>query len=73
MLSRNSVLLKVVPPNFMSLRADLQWLSAFPGEAEMLFPPLTYLQPTGRTDRVDAVDCNGRRVTFTVVEVEPSF
>ena len=29
--------------------ADVQWLSAFPGEAEILYPPLTYLQPTGRS------------------------
>jgi hypothetical protein len=70
-LSRHSVLLKVSAPNFMSLGADLQWLSAFPGEAEMLFPPLTYLQPTGRTDRVDAMDSNGNPVTFTIVEVTP--
>ena len=28
--------------------ADVQWLSAFPGEAEILYPPLTYLKPTGR-------------------------
>ena len=72
-LSQHSVLLKVSALNFMSLGADLQWLSAFPNEAEMLFPPLTYLQPTGRTDRVDAVDRDGNPVTFTVVEVKPSF
>ena len=70
-LSRHSLLLRIVAPNFMSLGADLQWLSAFPGEAEVLYPPLTFLQPTGRTDRVDAVDRDGRPVTFTVVEVTP--
>jgi hypothetical protein len=41
-LSRHSLLLKIVSPNFMSLGAELQWLSAFPGEAEVLYPPLTY-------------------------------
>ena len=70
-LSRHSLLLKIVAPSFMSLGADLQWLSAFPDEAEVLFPPLTFLQPTGRTDSVDAVDCDGNPVTFTVVEVTP--
>jgi hypothetical protein len=72
-LSRHSLLFKIVAPNFMSLGADLQWLSAFPGEAEVLFPPLTFLEPTGRTDRVDTVDCDGNLVTFTVVELTPYF
>jgi hypothetical protein len=72
-LSRHSLLFKLVAPNFMSVGAELQWLSAFPGEAEVLFPPLTFLQPTGRTDRVDAVDRDGNPVSFTVVEVTPSF
>ena len=72
-LSRHSLLFKLVCPNFMSIGAELDWLSAFPSEAEVLFPPLTFLQPTGRTDRVDAVDRDGKPVTFTVVEVTPSF
>jgi hypothetical protein len=42
-------------------------LSAFPAEAEVLYPPLTYLRPTGRTEIVSEGDN-----TFTVVEVEPS-
>ena len=36
--------------------ADLQWLSAFPNEAEILFPPLTYMQPNGKT-QVIAIEC----------------
>jgi hypothetical protein len=72
-LSKESLLLKIVAPNFMSIGAELKWLSAFPGEDEVLFPPLTFLQPTGRTDRVDTVDCNNNPVTFTVVEVTPYF
>tara|TARA_B110001452_G_scaffold188767_1_gene159065 strand:+ start:358 stop:579 length:222 start_codon:yes stop_codon:yes gene_type:complete len=32
--------------------ADIQWLSAFPEEAEVLYPPLTYLQPTGWTEEL---------------------
>ncbi len=70
-LSPHSLLFKIVAPNFMSLGAELKWLSAFPGEAEVLFPPLTFLKPTGRTDRVDAVDSNGCSVTFTIVEITP--
>jgi hypothetical protein len=37
----------------------------------VLFPPLTFLKPTGRTDRVDTVDRDGRHVTFTVIEITP--
>ncbi len=70
-LSRHSLIFKIVAPNFMTLGADLQWLSAFPTEAEVLFPPLTFLEPTGRTDRVEAVDRDGHHVTFTVIEVRP--
>jgi flagellar hook protein FlgE len=48
-LSPNSLLFKVVSSNFITMGAEVQWLSAFPGEAEILYPPLTYLKPTGRT------------------------
>ena len=59
-----------MPSSFLATGADLQWLSAFPGEAEMLYPPLTFLKPTGKTDTV-SVDFNGGLCSFTVVEVEP--
>jgi hypothetical protein len=72
-LSRHPLLFKIVAPNFMSLGAELQWISAFPDEAEVLFPPLTFLQPTGRIDHVETVDLNGYPVSFTVIEVNPSF
>ena len=48
--------------------ADLTFLSCFPGEAEMCFPPLTYLAPSGRRE-VFVVD----GVEFEVIEVEPKF
>ena len=28
--------------------AEVKWPSAFPSEDEVLYPPLTYLQPTGK-------------------------
>ena len=71
-LSHHSVLLKIVVPDFMSLGADLRWLSVFPAEAEVLYPPLTYLRPTGKADHV-TVDREGAQINFTVVEVIPSF
>lgn len=61
-----SLLLKIKTKSFMQRGADLTYLSAFPGEAELLYPPLTYLRPTG----VDmAFEAQG--TCFTVVEVEP--
>ena len=71
-LSHHSLLLKIVVPDFMSLGAELQWLSVFPAEAEVLYPPLTYLRPTGKADHV-TVDRDGVQINFTVVEVTPSF
>ena len=29
----------------MELGAELDWLSIYPGEKEVLYPPLTYLTP----------------------------
>ena len=46
--------------------ADLQYLSAFPAEAEVLFPPLTFLRPTGVTTHKQF-----GLASFTVIEVEP--
>ena len=69
-LSSQSLLLKIVSPNFMTTGAELQWLSAFPGEAEILYPPLTYLKPTGRTDIV-WLEKNREKLSFKVVEVNP--
>ena len=69
-LSQESLILKIVPKNFMAMGADLAWLSVFPKEAEVLFPPLTYLQPTGRTK---VVEVRSKKLSFTILEVEPSF
>ena len=41
-------------------RRQLEWISAFSRESETLFPPLTYLQPTGRTQ----VGCRYFTVTY---------
>ena len=69
-LSKNSLLFKIVSTNFMTMGADVSWLSAFPGEEEILYPPLTYLKPTGCQDVV-TVKREGLTLTFTVIEVQP--
>jgi hypothetical protein len=66
-LSQHSLLLKIRTKSFMQRGADLHFLSAFPAESELLYPPLTYLKPTGRIVR----DVLAARCKFTVVEVEP--
>ena len=47
--SKQSLLLKIVSSSFMMMGADLQWLSIFPDGVDIVYPPLTYLRPTGRT------------------------
>ena len=80
--SNHSLLFKIVSPSFMTTGADIQWLSAFPSEAEILYPPLTYLKPTGRTEDL-TLQCGMQQTagedpgsesqlsTFTIVEVVP--
>ncbi len=47
--SGQSLIFSIVTKHSLQRGADLQWISAFPTEAEVLYPPLTYLEPTGRT------------------------
>jgi hypothetical protein len=56
----------MVTKSFIERGADISYLSAFPGEAEVLFPPLTYLKPTGRTEDVATGDAS-----FTIIDVVP--
>ena len=60
------ILFKLQTNSFMDRGADLQYLSAFPAEAEVLFPPLTFLRPTGVTTHKKF-----GLASFTVIEVEP--
>jgi hypothetical protein len=58
-------------PAAASPQADLAFLSAFPGEKEVLYPPLTHLRPTGRSQKVD-VHATHRDVEYEVYEVKVS-
>jgi hypothetical protein len=44
----NPLLLKVEATSLMDCGADISWLSMYPEEREVLFPPLTYLRPVGK-------------------------
>jgi len=62
----SALLFKFKIENIKQFGADVSWLSAFPTEKEILYPPLTFLQPTGK---VETTTING--MAFTTVEIEP--
>ena len=74
-MSARATLLKLRTSDFRSRGVDLRFVSAFPGEAEVLYPPLTHLRPVRRADGEvevhEHVMDDGR--VFAVVEVVPSF
>ena len=81
-VSPNALLFRIVTNSFMQRGVDLQFLSAFPGEAEYLFPPLTFLRPSQKVEikiTKDDVDDEGNsleklgdvEIKYTVVQLEP--
>jgi hypothetical protein len=58
------LLLKVQSTSLMDCGADIGWLSMYPEEREVLFPPLTYLLPVGEPVVEDGC---------TVITVQPRF
>ena len=71
-IGHRAVLLEIVPSQFLSAGVNVQWLSVFPSEAEYLYPQLTFLEPTGRTETIDVERKDGA-LTFTVIEVQAYF
>lgn len=65
--SESPLLFKFVSKSFMSHGADISFLSVYPGEKEVLYPPLTYLRPI----RMSEVTIG--TTVYKVVEVEPVF
>lgn len=65
--AKTSLVLKLQPTVFTQMGADLRWISCFPHEHEVLYGPLTYLQPTGRVKHVSLPG----GLNTTVVEVVP--
>ena len=51
----------------MSHGAEISFLSVYPGEKEVMYPPMTYLYPTSTYEEV--VD----GVLMTVVVIEPIY
>lgn len=64
--SKSALLFKFVTPSFMLRGVDLSFLSVFPAESEFLYPPLTFLMPTGREQTIKE---GGYKIK--VIEVTP--
>lgn len=44
--SESPMLLRLAIENFLQYGADIAFLSAFPGESEVVYPPLTFMLPS---------------------------
>ena len=66
-LSKSPLLFKFVSNSFMSHGADISFLSVYPGEKEVLYPPLTYLRPIKVSEETIGA------TVYKIVEVEPVF
>uniref|UniRef100_A0A7S3PZY4 Mono(ADP-ribosyl)transferase n=1 Tax=Chaetoceros debilis TaxID=122233 RepID=A0A7S3PZY4_9STRA len=64
--SGSALLFKIRVENLKQYGADISWLSTNGSEHEILYPPLTFMQPTGR---VQTITIHG--LFYTVVEVQP--
>ena len=71
-MSKTSLLFKIIPDSAHDMGAELQWLSAFPQEKEILYPPLTYLKAIGEKETISVDNMKGdHQLKFTVVVVKP--
>ena len=66
-MSATSVLLRIKTSGAIKRGVGVRWLSAFPDEEEMLYPPLTYMQAMG-----DLEEFTVGGQTWTIVTVEPT-
>ena len=66
--SGRSLLFRILVSNPLQCGADLTFLSFFANESEVLYPPLTFLKPTGA---IAQVEFRGAKVV--VLDVEPYF
>lgn len=64
----DALIFRYVSRNFMDRGADVRFLSAYPMEAEILFPPLTYLEPDGFVDE----DLFGDGTITRMLQVRPT-
>ena len=65
--SKSALILRLNTSSFMERGADISFLSAFPTEKEVLYPPLTFMRATGAKQTVTVGDGS-----VTIMEVIPS-
>ena len=65
--SRAPMIIKLETKDFMSRGADISFLSVYPGESEVLFPPLTFLRPIAKETKT--VVKKGKK--YLMVRCEP--
>ena len=72
--SKNPILLRLVTSSFMDRGADIGFLSAFPTEKEILYPPLTFLCPVivDGCPVIEYIPVRDGDAQITVFEVRPS-
>ena len=68
--SQEAVLFKIHTKTQLQRGADLSWVSTFPAEMEYLYPPLVFLQPTGKVEAFD-LTIDSQACVVNVIEVEP--
>ena len=66
-MSRETLIFRFRTKNSLQRGVDVSWLSAFAKEEEVLYPPLTYMQPTGREQEVQVGIAR-----YRIVEVKPT-
>ena len=65
-----ALLMKIVTENNLQRGADVRFLSMFPGEKETLFPPLTFMQPTGKEQVMEFKLPGGGSFKLCIIEVK---
>lgn len=70
-ISSSTALMRLSTSTFIQRGANLGYLSAFPEEQEILYPPLTYLQPTAPPIEVEIDLGDGESITYQVLAVVP--
>ena len=73
---QGSVLFKIVAKNELEMGAELGWLSAFPQEEEVLYPPLSFLTPSKQekiyVNTTSSSGSNDRAITIIEVSTNLS-
>ena len=62
--SEHSLFFRIKVQSPMDNGADVSWLSAYPVEKEVIYPPLSYMQPLFQQSLKDVTD--GEAITMTV-------